>query len=244
MPLKVLVANENTMQNSLYCAYLSNDKDLEILSTKDGSSTLNTYIKIRPSILILDSIFSDLKYTDILNKLTNLDDEKMKCNTIITINNVKEQLLLENAQKVHSIFQKPINFEKLSQTLNLMKKEIKYKEINPEELDLLLFKLNLNIGSNGYNYLRTAIFYCYYNLDAFKSLDGIYDFVASQYNVDIKTVKSGIRGALIPLNNNYQPDSTHHNKLYNIFDKSRKIITPKYFLEAFVTYLHYIKNKK
>lgn len=56
MSLKVLVANENVEQNSLYCNYLTNDRDFDIISTKDGIATLNAYIQVRPSILILDSL--------------------------------------------------------------------------------------------------------------------------------------------------------------------------------------------
>lgn len=108
MSLKVLVANENVEQNSLYCNYLTNDRDFDVISTKDGIETLNAYTQVRPSIFILDSFFSDLKYTDILDKLTNLDNERNKCNTVITVNNDKEQLLLRNAKKVHSILKKPL----------------------------------------------------------------------------------------------------------------------------------------
>ena len=244
MSLKVWVANENVEQSSLYCNYLTNDRDFDVISTKDGIETLNAYTQVRPSIFILDSFFSDLKYTDILDKLTNLDNERNKCNTVITVNNDKEQLLLRNAKKVHSILKKPIKYENFSETISLMKKEIEYEEISREEIDIFLFRLNINIGSNGADYLRSAIFYCYYNFDAFKSLDGIYDFVATQYNVPADSVKYAIRSALIPFNNCYQLDKNNNNKLYTIFDRSRQTISPKYFLEAIVSYLHYKKNKK
>ena len=124
-----------------------------------------------------------------------------------------------------------------------MKKEIEYEEISREEIDFFLFRLNINIGSNGADYLRSAIFYCYYNFGAFKSLDGIYDFVATQYNVTTDSVKYAIRSALIPFNNSYQLNR-NNNKLYTIFDRSRQTISPKHFLEAIVSYLHYKKNKK
>ena len=124
----------------------------------------------------------------------------------------------------------------------MIKKEIEYEEISREEIDIFLFRLNINIGSNGADYLRSAIFYCYYNFDAFKSLDGIYDFVATQYNVPTDSVKYAIRSALIPFNNWYQLDKNNNNKLYSIFDRSRQTISPKYFVEAIVSYLHYKKN--
>ena len=239
MFFNVLVANENVKQNSHCCNYLTNDKDFKISSTKTGLSTLNTYLKLRPNILILDTAFNDLNYVAILNHLNNLDDERFKCNIILTINSSNDLLLLNSTQKIHNIFPKPIDYQQFSKTIQIMKKELMYKEISSDEINFLLLKLNFNIGSNGCDYLRTAIFYCYYNPNALKSLDGIYDFISKQYNTDVKTVKSAIRSALVPLNNSYQLNAK--NNLFNIFDKSRKIITPKYFLEAFVTFLHYKK---
>ena len=75
--IKVLVADADIQQNAQCCKFLANDKELEITNTTDGLTTLNTYFEIKPNILILSSNFSDIKYTDILNKLAQ--DEYSKC---------------------------------------------------------------------------------------------------------------------------------------------------------------------
>lgn len=240
--LKVLVASENIKQNSQYCNYLANDKDLEVISTKDGITTLNKYLSLRPNILILDTFFSDLNYTDIIDKITKLDDESSKCNTILTVNTDIKKLDLRNVEKIYSILSEPVNLQELSQTLSNMKKKCKYAEITIDEINTYLSRLYFNLGSNGTDYITSAIFYCYYNPFALKSLDGIYDYVSKEYNVDAKTIKAGIRSSLVPLNTYRSINS--QNKLLAIFNIYKDNITPKQFLKAFVPYLRYKKNKK
>ena len=241
--LKVLVASENIEQNSQYCNYLAKDKDLEVISTNDGITTLNKYFSLRPNILILDTFFSDLNYTDIIDKITNLDDESSKCNTILTVNKDIKNLDLRNVEKVYSILTEPENLRDLSQALSNMKNKCKYADITIDEINVYLSRLYFNLGSNATNYMRSAIFYCYYNRTAIKSLDSIYNFIAKEYSIDAKTVKAGIRSSLVPLNT-YRSIKTH-NKLLNIFDIYEDNITPKQFLKTFVTYLRYkkIRNK-
>lgn len=240
--LKVLVASENIKQNSQCFDYLAKDKDLEVISTNDGLTTLNEYISERPNILILDTFFRDLNYTDIIDKITKLDDESSKCNTILTVNTDIKKLDLRNVEKIYSILSEPVNFEDFSQALANMKTKCKYTEITVDEVNAYLSRLYFNLGSNGTNYIRSAIFYCYYNPSALKSLDSIYDFVAKEYNVDTKTIRAGIRSSLIPLNTYRLFNS--QNKLLTIFDIYKDNITPKQFLKTFVPYLRYKKNKK
>lgn len=240
--LKVMIASENTKHRSLYCKYLAKDKDFEIISTKDGLTTLNKYFELRPNILILDTLFSDVDYTDIIDKITRLDDESSKCNTILTVNKNTKNISLKNAEKIYSILPEPIQFSDLSETLSSMKTKLNYAQITSEEIDSYLAMLYFNIGSNGSNYMKSAIFYCYYNLAAIKNLDNIYEYIAEEYNVDAKTVKAGMRSSLVPFNTYRTINS--QNKLLNIFNINKDNITPKQFLKIFVSYLRYKKNKK
>lgn len=92
--IKVLVANEDIKQNRDCLQFLANDKSFSIASAANGTSALQKYLEIKPNVFILDSYFTDICYTDILDRICITLDEKKKCNTIVTVNNNREQLLL------------------------------------------------------------------------------------------------------------------------------------------------------
>lgn len=230
--IKVLVANENIEQNSLCCQLLAEDKDFELTTTYNGTTTLQTYLELKPDILILDSNFKDIK--NILNKLTMMPEERKSCNVIITTDDGTKQLCLKNVTKVYKI----LTLNELNDTIKLLKNEIKYNELTREEIDMLLLRLNINLSANGTDYLRTAILHCYYYPTALKSLNSIIELIAEIYSTTVDTVRDGMRSSLIPLNK-YQSSAP----VFKLFD-STKTITPKYFLEVISTYLRYIKNKK
>lgn len=238
--IRVLVANEDIEQNSCCCQFLSNDKNLSIDSTFTGLSTINNYFETKPDVLVLDSNISDIHYTQIINKLSVEIKEKQNINTIVTISDFEQKNYLEDVAKVYKIFYKPLDYKKLLETINLIKYETSIPELTISELDYLLMRLNFSVFSNGTYFIKSAILQCYYYPDYLKSLDNILNLIAYQYNVTTKTVREGIRSALIPLNNRITYNKSE--PLLKIFDSSRNI-TPKYFLETIVTYLRFKKTK-
>lgn len=88
---KILVANQNIEQNKQFCQYLANDKKLEVIGTTDGTTTLNKYLEIKPNVLVLDSYFDDMNCNEIIDRLSMSIEEKMNCNTILTIDNNKNK---------------------------------------------------------------------------------------------------------------------------------------------------------
>jgi len=230
--IKVLVATENYEQNSRCCELLAEDKDFKLTSTYNGRTTLQTYLELKPDILILDSNFKDIK--NILKKLTMMPEERKSCNVIITTDDDTKPLCLKYVTKVYKI----LTLNELNDTIKTLKSEIKYNKLTREEIDMLLLRLNINSSANGTDYLRTAIFHCYYYPTALKSLNDIIKLVAEIYCTTFDTIRDGMRSSLIPLNN-----STPSATIFKLFD-STKTITPKYFLEVVSTYLRYIKNKK
>lgn len=171
--IKVLVANEDIKQNRDCLQFLANDKSFSIASAANGTSALQKYLEIKPNVFILDSYFTDICYTDILDRICITLDEKKKCNTIVTVNNNREQLLLQDVEKVYKILKKPLNLCNLYNTINTMVKESQIIELKEVEVASLLLKLNFHVGSEGSRYLISAITYCYYFPNALYSLKRI-----------------------------------------------------------------------
>lgn len=239
--VKILIADENIEQTKNFSQFLTNDKDFFVESANTGFSALNKYLEFKPNILILDSHFTDISYIEIIDRLCTIPLEKKKCNTILTINKPQDQLALKNTAKIYQIFNKPLDYNKLLETINLMKCEFKVEDLTLYELDFLLLHLNFNLKSNGTRYIESAIIQCYYYPTLLCSLDGIFNIIAKQYNTTSETVRDGMRSALNPLNNSRIYE--HPHPLTKLFDINRNI-TPKYFLETIVTYLLMKKNKK
>lgn len=237
--VKVLVANENIEQNRKYCQFLAKDKGLNVTSAANGTSALQKYLEINPNIFILDSYFTDICYTDIIDRICITLDEKKKCNTIVTVNNSKEQLLLQDTAKIYKILKKPLNLCTLSLTISSMITESQIIELKEIEVASLLLSLKFHIGSEGCRYLTSAIIHCYYFPNSIYSLIGVYKSVAKQHEVPIETVKEAIRSALLPINR-YGIETD--DNILKLLDNKRNI-TPKFFLEVVTTYFRRIKQK-
>lgn len=238
--LKILVANQNNKQNLQYNKFLT-EKGYNVQSSFDGKSTLTSYKELDPNILILDSNLTDIKYTEIIDKISLSPIERKKCNIILTIEQEQGITTLENVCKINQIFYKPLNCTKLLTQLDLMKIEFELKDLSEDELNFYLLPLNFNINSNGCIYLKSAISYYYYYPRRFNSLNDIYILISNEYNITPKEIKDAIRNSLVPLNN-YR-NSIKENSILKLFDETREI-TPKYFINVFVTYLRIKKNKK
>ena len=238
---KILIADENATNNFDLSQFLSNDKRFIIENTYDGITTLNKYIEIKPDILILNSHFSDINYTEIIDRLCLLPDENEISNIILIVNNIEELSLLKNANKICTILKKSHTQNDIGTAVNLLASKMEMPKLTLKELNLYLMQLCFVSKSLCTDYMRSAIMECYHHPQSFSSLQHIFEIVAYQYNTNPKTVREGIRKSLIPLNN-YRTFYTN-NLILKIFD-FKGDITPKVFLDKFVNYLRCIKNKK
>lgn len=239
--IKVLIFNTHIEQISSLCSFLENDTDLNITTTIDSESALDKYLKTKPDIFILDSFSENMSYTELLDRISVSATEKLKCNTLITLDKPEDKLHLVNTAKVYKIFNKPIDLDYLYGTINLMRSEQSFAELQIEEIYILLLQLNLSLTSNGTHYLVSAILQCYYYPDAFSSLDNIFSIVATQHNVSELTVRNAIRSALNKIN--LSEISQTKNPLLKLL-YTQKNITPKFFLEIINTYFRIKKKSK
>lgn len=237
--IKVLVANSNIKQNFRCCENLLCDKDIETLSAYTGITTLNQYFETNPDILVLDSMLHDMRYTEILNRLSNSIEERKDCNIILTTSKIN-QLYRCNIAKVFKVLHKPINYRELLETVNIMKPEFQRYQLTNIEIEELLAHLGFNMYSNGTQYVIFAILQCYYNPKLLETLDQLFEKIAYTYNTSPASIRSCIRNALIPVN---MSRNSLNNPLINLFDNSRNI-TPKYFIDIVCTYFRIKKHKK
>ncbi|MCI8621228.1 MAG: hypothetical protein HFJ50_05810 [Clostridia bacterium] len=230
---KILVANENIKQNLSICNYLSIDKSLDISSITDTASICRAYFEINPNVFILDSSCNKISYTDILDKISDTPNEKQKRNTLITLDKLNDNLKLVNMSKVYQVFPKPLNLSEIYSTINLMKDKQNTKYLSQEEIYSLFLNLNLSLNSKGTHYLVCAVLQWYYNPISIRSLDNIFNFIASQYDVSKMSVRSAVRRTInsIPLSNLDHIKDPFLKKLTN-----SELLTPKTFLNIITKY--------
>lgn len=166
---KVLIASPNVEQRIKLCQCLANDKRLEVIETADGKTALEKYLDIKPNVLVLDSCLKDINCIEIINRLSTNIADKRNNNIILTAQ--KEEILnLSNAAKIYKVIYKDENSNDFYDTIKEMYLFGEYEELTNEELDLLFLTLKIPLNSNGTNYIREAIFECYYYPDLQKKI--------------------------------------------------------------------------
>lgn len=236
---KVLIANPNVEQRLKLCQCLANDKRLEVIETADGKTALEKYLDIKPNVLVLDSCLQDINCIEIIDRLsTNIADKKN--NNIILTAQKEENLNLSNAARIYRVIYKDENSNDFYDTIKEMYLFGEYEELTNEELDLLFLTLKIPLNSNGTNYIREAIFECYYYPDLQKKLKDIFTIIGQRHNKPNSAIRSSFRTALERLN---MYRDTINCPIMQYFDIEENI-TPKDFLEIAVMYLHLQKGKK
>ena len=236
---KVLIASPNVEQRIKLCQCLANDKRLEVIETADGKTALEKYLDIKPNVLVLDSCLKDINCIEIINRLSTNIADKRNNNIILTAQ--KEEILnLSNAAKIYKVIYKDENSNDFYDTIKEMYLFGEYEELTNEELDLLFLTLKIPLNSNGTNYIREAIFECYYYPDLQKKLNDIFTIIGQRHNKSNSAIRSSFRTALERLN---MYKGTFFCPIVQYFD-TKENITPKDFLEIVVMYLHLQKGKK
>ena len=199
--VKVLVANENVEQNKYCCKILSQNKDLKIIQSYNGLTTIDMYLKMHPSILILNTNISDINYYDVINKISCLSIEQLKCNILIQANNQDDlNNLPNNMSKVYYIFRNPNDYNNITKILNELKNKFEIKPLDEQTLNVFLISLGIRINISGTDYLKEAICKCYDDSFMLSSLKKIYSTLATIYHTDEAHIKDSMRNSLIPLN--------------------------------------------
>ena len=79
--VQVMIAEDNIELSSMYCRFLTKDKNINIISkTRDGESTVEMYQALKPDVLLLDLDMPKLNGLEVINRISKDSDEKNKCN--------------------------------------------------------------------------------------------------------------------------------------------------------------------
>lgn len=238
--LKVLVADENLEANLNCCQFLANDKNIDVISASSGIKTLNKYHENQPHILVINSDFDDIRYTEIINELSATSQERKNCNIILTVKNNTRKLELDFMSKIYKLFYYPINYDEIKKGIEQFTLDnIIFYEPNEDNLRGLFYKLNLYNEHDGADYLKHAIIQCYNNPKLLRSLNGIFDLVSKDFRVSYGSVRPAMRTALKTVNDLRK--KSENKGLFKLFENENSI-TPKNFIRIITTY--YLKQKK
>lgn len=155
---RVLLAEDDVNLNSTFKTYLNSDIDIDVIdSLLDGDDVIKSYIKNMPDVLVLDLDLPHKNGLQIIDELSNMDEEKEKCNIIVISGNTNYRLNMLNTSKIHRVLPKPFDFTKLSESIHEIRVEKKIKKMNNKELNKILLRLNFDLYSKGTLYLIRAI---------------------------------------------------------------------------------------
>lgn len=75
--IKVMVAEDNIDENSMFCKVLTKDENIKVVSyTLDGEKTIEEYFERKPDVLLLDLCMPKVNGLDIINILSSYEEEK------------------------------------------------------------------------------------------------------------------------------------------------------------------------
>ena len=75
--IKVMVAEDNIDENSMFCKVLTKDENIKVVSyTLDGEKTIEEYFERKPDVLLLDLGMPKVNGLDIINILSSYEEEK------------------------------------------------------------------------------------------------------------------------------------------------------------------------
>jgi len=242
--LKVLVADENLETNIDFCHFLANDKNLDVVSTSTGINTIDTYKKIKPNLLVINSNFKDKSYTNIVNELSSTSEGRNNCNIILTVEN-NARLNFISMAKIYQVFRLMENQERPSHTE--IKETIEqfnldhYVFYEPSDANLisLFHKLKVYNDLEGAEYLRYAIRLCYNNPDLKKDLNNIFKLISDFYGVSINSIRPAMRRVLTPTNKAWKQN--RDKGIFSLFEME-KSISPKRFIKIITD--KYLIHKK
>lgn len=231
--VQVMIAEDNIELSSMYCRFLTKDKNINIISkTRDGESTVEMYQALKPDVLLLDLDMPKLNGLEVINRISKDSDEKNKCNIIVISGNVELMHRLYNTAKVYRIMPKPTN---LDEVLSLIKDISNApRELDQIKLKSLLLELKFNLYSKGTLFLIDAINIAYNNPVLLCKIEDLYNRVSIKNNVSVNKVQRSIRSSIDVMNNHIS-----HELLRSFFHiYNNDIIAPKYFFTIIIEYLY------
>ncbi len=234
--IQVMIAEDNIEISSMYCKFLTKDKNINIISkTEDGEKTIEMYMALKPDVLILDLDMPKLNGLEVINQISKDSEEKNKCNIIVISGNYSLMHELYNTAKVYRIMPKPTN---LDDVLSIIKDISKVpEELSQTKLKSLLLELKFNLYSRGTIYLIDAINIAYNEPMLLCRIEDLYHRVSKKNNISVNKIQRSIRSSIDVMNNHISTELLR--SFFHIYNQ--ELIAPKYF---FTIIIEYLQNQK
>lgn len=109
--IDILIADDNDTQSKQISNVLSKEKDFKILKiSRDGIETLEDYITLKPSVLILDLDMPKINGLDVIEQLSNDTNFDSRKNIIVVSGSTLFRSQICNPKKIKWIFTKPFDY--------------------------------------------------------------------------------------------------------------------------------------
>ncbi len=231
--VKILLAVQSIEQNIQLYQSLTKDSNLDVRITTDGIYALKEYYEFIPDIFILDINLQNIKYVDIIDKLSLNIDEKLNCNIILFSNIDTNYITITNFSKIYKAFLKNYKYTDILETIYEMSNYILDKKI-----DKLFLKVHIPLQTNPSLRVKSALFKCYHSPELLGNLNYLFDLVGNDFETSGESIRSSFRTTLKTLNQRRNQNSPF--AICKFFSGNNEV-TPKSFLDI-CTY--YLKNTK
>lgn len=194
----------------------------------DGLDTYEKIKELNPDVVLLDIKMPTLNGFQIVDKLIA---EKINIPKIILVTGHHEVLSSFNSSNfIYGILLKPINYNSLIETLNVIVEERNLDKFN-NKVTFILSSFDFNVQSKGYKYLVECIKSCYTSPYLLNSLDKkLYPYISNHF---IDTTPLKIKWSIEKtINSMYR--YTDKETLAKFFPNSKKL-SPRYFIETIIS---------
>lgn len=188
--IKVLVAEDNIEQNIMLSNFLTKDEEIKLIGmTFNGLDTINSYISNKPDILILDIKIPKMNGIEVLNALDKIEDEKEKCNVILTTGELTEYFP-QKLNKVYALFSKPFDFNTLLHSIHQIYNNSKKTKPDPRKICNEIFqKLGFDLFKLGTKLLEEAVIFSLGNPECSNNLYEIYKNLSKKTKIPPNKIK-------------------------------------------------------
>lgn len=231
--ISLLIADDNKdFDINLFNSIKKYNSKINILGI--STNGLDTYKKIKelkPDIILLDIKMPILNAFQIIDKL--IKDKVTIPKIILVTGNYQLLSSFRYSNLVYSIIFKPLDYNNLNETLNLIVQEKKSDKFNYEIIKILS-NFDFNTKSKGYKYLLDSINACIIYPHLLNNLEkNLYPSIAKKYsNCTPLKIKWSIEKSISSMNR-----YTDTKILKKFFLTSKKIST-KFFIEKILTLIN------
>jgi len=231
--INIMIADDDEELSQVTKSILSQNEDFNVINqTYTGIDTINSYLKLKPDILLLDIDMPKLNGIEVINYLCHHSfEEQSKCN-ILVVSAKLFQFPLKDAVKVFRVIEKPFDWDKFAQHIydcyNFQK--LKYQPmLNENEINSTLLKLKFDMSHKGTKYLNEAISMVKKSgLSTFLT-DDLFEKIAKKHSTTRHRVKWNIQNSI---NSSYKLCGMKtYKEVFAAYDERKP--TPKYLICLF-----------